>query len=87
MDINTKKDMKLTWLFREDMVNSQVIEYLLHKTFHGMETAGKLLNLFNEANVTYTSAENWNWKLLSYVFATPWTVQSMEFSRPEYWNG
>ena len=21
------------------------------------------------------------------LFATPWTMQSMEFSRPEYWNG
>ena len=20
------------------------------------------------------------------LFATPWTIQSMEFSRPEYWN-
>ena len=31
----------------------------------------------------------WKWKLLSHVrlFATPWTIQSMEFSRPEYWNG
>ena len=29
------------------------------------------------------------WKLLSRVqlFATPWTIQSMEFSRPEYWSG
>ena len=29
------------------------------------------------------------WKSLSHVqlFATPWTVQSMEFSRPEYWSG
>ena len=29
------------------------------------------------------------WKLLSSVqlFATPWTMQSMEFSRPEYWSG
>ena len=29
------------------------------------------------------------WKLLSWVqlFATPGTVQSMEFSRPEYWSG
>ena len=28
------------------------------------------------------------WKLLSRVrlFETPWTVQSVEFSRPEYWN-
>ena len=31
----------------------------------------------------------WKWKLLSHVqlFATPWTIQSMEFSRPEYWSG
>ena len=21
------------------------------------------------------------------LFASPWTIQSMEFSRPEYWNG
>ena len=29
------------------------------------------------------------WKLLSSVqlFATPWTTESMEFSRPEYWSG
>ena len=29
------------------------------------------------------------WMSLSRVqlFATPWTIQSMEFSRPEYWNG
>ena len=31
----------------------------------------------------------WKWKLLSHVwlFATPWTIQSMKFSRPEYWSG
>ena len=29
------------------------------------------------------------WKLLSCVqlFVTPWTIQSMEYSRPEYWSG
>ena len=29
------------------------------------------------------------WKLLSCVrlFATPWTIRFMEFSRPEYWSG
>ena len=29
------------------------------------------------------------WKELSCVrlFATPWTIQSLEFSRPEYWSG
>ena len=29
------------------------------------------------------------WKLLSrvWLFVTPWTTQSVEFSRPEYWSG
>ena len=29
----------------------------------------------------------WKWKSVSRVrlFATPWTVQSMKFSRPQYW--
>ena len=29
------------------------------------------------------------WKSLSRVrlFVTPWTIQSVEFSRPEYWSG
>ena len=31
----------------------------------------------------------WKWKSLSRVrlFATLWTIQSMEFCRPEYWSG
>ena len=31
----------------------------------------------------------WKWKSLSrvWLFATPWTLQSKEFSRPEYWSG
>ena len=30
----------------------------------------------------------WKWKSLIHVwlFVTPW-IESMEFSRPEYWNG
>ena len=30
----------------------------------------------------------WKWKSLSrfQLFVTPWTIQSMEFSRPEYWS-
>ena len=29
------------------------------------------------------------WKSLSCVqlFVTPWTIQCMEFSKPEYWSG
>ena len=31
----------------------------------------------------------WKWKSLHHVwfFVTPWTIQSLEFSRPEYWSG
>ena len=44
----------------------------------------------NSAFLTSFPGRFWNeghmWKLLSYVgfFVTPWTLQSMEFSRPEY---
>ena len=33
--------------------------------------------------------KEWKWKLLSHdqLFVTPWAIQSMEFSRPEYWSG
>ena len=29
----------------------------------------------------------WKWKSLTRLSVTPWTIQSMEFSRPEYWSG
>ena len=37
----------------------------------------------------FSENEKWKWKSLSRVqlFATPWTVQFMEFSRPEYRRG
>ena len=37
----------------------------------------------------FISPWKWKWKSLSHVrlFVTPWTKQSMEFSRPEYWSG
>jgi len=36
----------------------------------------------------YTQTK-WKWKSLSHfwLFVTSWTIQSMEFSRPEYWSG
>ena len=39
--------------------------------------------------LTQKKKKKWKWKLLSHVllFPTPWTIQSMEFSRPEYWSG
>ena len=39
--------------------------------------------------LTFQGRGKWKWKLLSRVqlFATPWTIQSMEFSRPKYWSG
>ena len=43
------------------------------------------LCLFN----LYAEWRMWKWKSLRHVwlFVTPWTIQSMEFSRPEYWSG
>ena len=41
------------------------------------------------ATVENKNYKTWNWKLLSHVwlFATPWALQSMEFSRLEYCSG
>jgi len=38
---------------------------------------------------TYNALKwKWKWKPLScvWLFPTPWTIQSMEFSRPDYWS-
>ena len=37
---------------------------------------------FQHQNSFLTISESHVW-----IFATPWTTQSMEFSRPEYWSG
>ena len=47
---------------------------------------------WNAAEVCYGIGDMWSevkLKSLSHVrlFATPWTIQSMEFSRPEDWSG
>ena len=57
-----------------------------------METLLKLIHRFNELPIKIQTgflAEMDKWKSLSCVqlFATAWTIQSMEFSRPEYWGG
>ena len=41
-----------------------------------------------EQKLTCLQLGEW-WKSLSHVqlFATPWTIQFTEFSRPEYWSG
>ena len=38
---------------------------------------------------THTNFPEWKWKSLNrvWLFVTPWTIQSMEFSRPAYWSG
>ena len=42
-------------------------------------------------NIFFHPFRLWKWKgkLFSrvWLFATPWTIQSMEFSRPEHWSG
>ena len=37
----------------------------------------------------FTTSATWKWTSLIRVrlFVTPWTLQCMEFSRPEYWSG
>ena len=45
--------------------------------------------LFLKTCLTKLTITKWKQKLLRHVqlFATPWTIQSMEFYRPECWSG
>ena len=56
------------------------------------ETASHMAEQFSWVPVPYCSPAPRllvKWKSLScvWLFATLWTIQSMEFSRPEYWSG
>ena len=44
---------------------------------------------FIAINVYIKKQRKWKWKSLSrvWLFMTPWTIEFMEFSRPEYWSG
>ena len=48
-----------------------------------------LKNLNTELPNDLSALTTRKWKALICVrlFATPWTIQSVEFSRPEYWSG
>ena len=45
------------------------------------------LFFFNSSLDLQQNWEKWKWLSRVQLFATPWTIQPMEFSRPEYWSG
>ena len=73
----TRKGLKLIYIYKICALYTHIIYmcvYYIHRHTHFLSQPFLL----------------WlKWKLLSHVqlFATPWTIQSMEFSRPEYWSG
>ena len=53
-------------------------------------TTNLILKTINVVNTTiYPYFEEVKWTLLSHVqlFVTQWTIEAVEFSRPEYWSG
>ena len=71
---------KIPWIEESDALQSLGLDTTeLDMTEH--MSAAEFINLLY--------SWKWKWKSLSHawLFATPWTVQSMEFSRPEYWMG
>ena len=61
---------------------------LLPSSYHLFLFCRQIL-LYHPLLWIYMITFKWSEKSLSRVrlFATPWTIQSMEFSRPEYWSG
>ena len=75
-----------SFLFHSGQCKLFILDALayLHKglSYEGLDAVLKLMK-------AAPCSQDWKWKSLSRVrlFATPWTIQSMEFSRPEYWSG
>ena len=67
-------------------VNFCIICIMKHLATPQMSISYRYMNIHIIKN---THIKEWKWKLLSHVqlFATPWTIESMEFSRPEYGSG
>ena len=79
--------------FLSVIINFQKIHvfWSLYYIYYSYNKGSPVFNLDN-LNTVFTSLldpEKWKWKSLSsvWLFATPWFIQSMEFSRPEYWSG
>ena len=51
------------------------------------ETETYVLPQVTQQMSTWVSGEKWKSLSRIRLFVTPWTIQSMEFSRPEYWSG
>ena len=62
-----------------------------HTHTHGPKINGKKAKIliYPKKSTLISLTSKLKWKSLSHVqlFATPWTIQSLEFSRPEYWSG
>ena len=71
---------------QEKWTMSVVAQSLSHYTW-----LKELMDSYKAMDCRNNNIIMWKWKkkLLSHVwlFATPWTIQSLEFSRPEYWSG
>ena len=60
-------------------------------TLYGWQFGGDSVakETWSHFHVWTDEINDWKWKSLSpvWLFETPWTIQFMEFSRQEYWNG
>ena len=75
------KETKHTWLHLH-----KVLEQVMESRMVVASGSGELTE---RPEGTFWGWCEVKWKSFSRVrlFATPWTIQSMEFSRPEYWSG
>ena len=63
--------------------------YFLTLILHNLSNSSRFPELCNSHNFSSQPYKYVKVKVaqLCPIFATPWTIQSMEFSRPEYWSG
>ena len=75
--------------FSDDYQHREELTSILLKLFWKTAEEVTLSNQYYTASNLHTKTPKWKWKSLGHVqlFVIPWTIQSMEFSRPEYYSG
>ena len=58
-----------------------------HAAVHGVTKSWTRLSDWSEVNWKINMKVKWKSTTRVWLFVTPWTIQSMEFYRPEYWSG
>ena len=70
----------------KDLFQKFTYKFILIEIYNSNHTGKHVIHV-SSANFLMLLERKWKSPCHVQLFVTPWSIQSMEFSRPEYWNG